>query len=330
MAVAVERFGGRRLCVAPMMEWTDRHCRYLLRLVAPHTLLYTEMVTANALVHGDAERLLAHDPAEYPVALQLGGSEPAALATAARLGAEAGFQEINLNVGCPSPRVKRGRFGACLMEEPDLVADCVIAMREAVAIPVTVKTRTGVDDSDSEPFLHRFVERVARTGCETLIVHARKAWLSGLSPKQNRELPPLDYGRVARLKQAFADLEIVLNGGLTEPSQLRDHAAAVDGFMIGRAAYHNPFVLHAMERVLFGDTVAALTREAVVRRFLPYLEARLAEGVRLHAMTRHMLGLFLGQPGARAWRRALSENGVRRGAGVEVVHDALNALLCAA
>ncbi len=320
----------RRLSVAPMMEWTDRHCRSLLRIVAPHTLLYTEMVTANALVYGDADRLLQHDAAEYPVALQLGGSEPALLATAARRGAEAGFQEINLNVGCPSPRVTRGRFGACLMEEPDLVAECVAAMRDAVTVPVTVKTRIGVDDQDSEAFLHRFVERVSRTGCHTFIVHARKAWLSGLSPKQNREIQPLHYDRVVRLKQAFPSLEFVLNGGLVKPAHLAQFADAVDGFMIGRAAYHDPFVLHAMERELFGDRVAPLTREDVVMRYLPYLEEQLAQGVRLHAMTRHMLGLFLGCPGARAWRRALSEQGVRRGAGVEVVHDALNTLLCAA
>ncbi len=313
-----------------MMEWTDRHCRYLLRIVAPHTLLYTEMVTANALVYGDADRLLQHDAAEHPVALQLGGSEPALMATAARRGAEAGFQEINLNVGCPSPRVTRGRFGACLMEEPDLVAECIAAMREAVTIPVTVKTRIGVDDQDSEAFLHRFVERVAQTGCSTFIIHARKAWLSGLSPKQNREIPPLHYDRVVRLKQAFPTLEFVLNGGLVQPAQLAELAGAVDGFMIGRAAYHDPFVLHAMERELFGEKVLPLSREAVVMRYLPYLEAQLAEGVRLHAMTRHMLGLFLGCPGARAWRRTLSEQGVKRGAGAEVVHDALNTLLCAA
>ena len=304
-----------RLCVAPMMDWTDRHCRYFHRLLAPTARLYTEMVTTGAVIHGDREHLLGFDPAEHPVALQLGGSEPDELAAAARIGAEWGYDEINLNCGCPSDRVQKGRFGACLMLEPERVRDGLAAMREAVDVPVTVKSRIGVDDHDSEAFLHRFVEIVAGSGVETFILHARKAWLSGLSPKQNREVPPLDYGRVARLKQAFPGLRIVLNGGLVEPRACREALACFDGVMLGRAAYQNPWILAELQEALAPGRSPA-DRAEVVERMIDYAERMQSDrGVRLQAIGRHMLGLFHGQPGARGWRRGLSQNMHREGAG---------------
>ncbi|RMF08998.1 MAG: tRNA dihydrouridine(20/20a) synthase DusA [Alphaproteobacteria bacterium] len=316
----------RRFCVAPMMEWTDRHCRYFMRLISGRALLYTEMVTASAVIHGDPKRLLGFDAAEQPVALQLGGSEPGELAAAARIGEEFGYREINLNIGCPSDRVQSGRFGACLMAEPDLVARCVAAMQEAVALPVTVKCRIGIDDQDSEEDLERFVSRVAQAGCRTFIMHARKAWLNGLSPKQNRAVPPLDYERVYRLKARHPDLEIIINGGITGLEAVPGHLAHVDGVMLGRAAYHDPYLLAPVDRLFFGDSAPAPTREEVMERFIAYAADQLRSGVRLHQMTRHILGLYHGRPGARAFRRILSEQACRPGAGISVLEDALAAM----
>lgn len=312
----------RRLSVAPMLDWTDRHCRYFLRLITRRTLLYTEMVTTGALIHGDRERHLGFDTAERPIALQLGGSDPADLAVCARLGADWGYDEINLNVGCPSDRVQQGRFGACLMAEPELVTECVAAMKGSIAIPVTVKTRIGIDHHDSYEELTEFVAQVAAAGCDALIVHARKAWLQGLSPRENRDIPPLRYDVVARLKGDFPELSISLNGGVTTLAQANDLLAHLDGVMIGREAYQNPWVLAEADRVIFGDTDPPPTARGVLEAYLAYVERNLAIGVPLNAMTRHILGLFQGQPGARAWRRHLSENAHRPGAGVEVLRTA--------
>lgn len=313
----------RRVSVAPMMGWTDRHCRFFLRLLTRRTLLYTEMVTTGAALRGDRERLLAHDPAERPLALQLGGSDPGEMAQSARVAAEFGYDEVNLNVGCPSDRVQSGRFGACLMAEPALVADCVAAMRAAVALPVTVKTRIGIDDRDSYEELVEFVGRVAEGGCQIFIVHARKAWLSGLSPKENREIPPLRYDIVHRLKRDFPHLVIVLNGGLTRLEQVAEQLAHVDGAMIGRAAYENPYLLAEVDRRLSGSARLTPTRHDLIRELLPYVECQLRRGTPLHCMTRHLLGLFQGVPGARAWRRYLSEHAHRPGAGTAVLEAAL-------
>ncbi|MFZ5724742.1 MAG: tRNA dihydrouridine(20/20a) synthase DusA [Pseudomonadota bacterium] len=313
-----------RLSVAPMMEWTDRHCRYFLRLLSRRTRLYTEMVTAPALLHGDAARLLAFNGEEHPVALQLGGSDPQQLARAAELGANAGYDEINLNVGCPSDRVQEGRFGACLMAEPQLVAECVAAMRARVRIPVTVKHRLGIDGHDSYEFTHGFVDTVRRAGCEVFVVHARKAILAGLSPKENREIPPLVYDNVYRLKREFPELVIALNGGVQTLADAENHLARVDGVMIGREAYHNPWLLADADRRLFGDADAVVPeRSAVVEAMLPYIERQLAAGHTLHSITRHMLGLYQGMPGARAWRRHLSTEGVKRHAGLDTLRTAL-------
>lgn len=310
-----------RIAVAPMMEWTDRHCRFFLRLLSRSSLLYTEMVTAQAIVHGDRGRLLGFDPAERPVALQLGGCEPEPLARAASIGARFGYDEINLNVGCPSDRVQSGRFGACLMAQPALVRDCVAAMRAAVDLPVTVKSRIGIDDHEDYGFLRDFVGTVAESGCEVFIVHARKAILAGLSPKENRAVPPLRYEFVYRLKAEFPELFITLNGGVRNLDAVRTHLAQVDAVMIGREAYHNPYFLAEIERELHGTEPPS--REAVMAAFLAYVEDRLAEGVRLPAMTRHVLGLYLGRPGARHWRRQLSEGACAPGAGTEVIREAL-------
>jgi tRNA-dihydrouridine synthase A len=315
-----------RLSVAPMMDWTDRHCRYFHRLLAPHALLYTEMVTSQAVVHGDRERLLGYDPAEHPVALQLGGSEPDELARAARIGAELGYDEINLNVGCPSDRVQSGRFGACLMREPALVADCVAAMRAAVAhtgAAVTVKCRIGVDEQDEYAGLAEFVDRVRASGCSTFIVHARKAWLKGLSPKENREIPPLNYERVYRLKREHPHLTVVINGGIASVAEVEAHLGRVDGVMLGRTAYHEPYRLAELEHALFGTPLPE--RDEVIARLKPYVEAHLARGERLQHVTRHVLGLYQGLPGARAFRRVLSEEAHRANAGWEVVERALAA-----
>ncbi len=299
----------RRLAVAPMLEWTDRHFRYFIRRITRRTLLYTEMVTTGALLHGDQERLIGFHDDEHPVALQLGGSEPPDLATCARIGAQRGYDEINLNVGCPSDRVQQGRFGACLMAEPALVADCVKAMRDAVDVPVTVKHRIGIDDQDSYEALCDFVGTVAEAGCTVFIVHGRKAWLSGLSPKENRSVPPLRHDTVHRLKHDFPQLTIVINGGIESLSQTIEQLAHVDGVMIGRAAYHDPWLLAEADARVFGDPPASTTRREVFAAMLPYIERELASGTRLHAITRHMLGLFHGVPGARAWRRMLSAGG---------------------
>ena len=312
----------RRLSVAPMLDWTDRHCRYFLRLITRRTLLYTEMVTTGALIHGDRERHLGFDPAEHPVALQLGGSDPGDLAACTRLASDRGYDEVNLNVGCPSDRVQNGRFGACLMAEPRLVAECVAAMKANALIPVTVKTRIGIDDRDSYQELVEFVTEIAAAGCDALIVHARKAWLQGLSPKENRDIPPLRYDLVERLKGDFPSLSISLNGGVTTLTQASDLLQRLDGVMIGREAYQNPWVLAQADQVIFGDPRPAPTAPGVLEAYLPYVERNLRAGVPLNAMTRHILGLFQGRPGARAWRRHLSENAHRPGAGVEVLRAA--------
>ena len=309
--------------VAPMMDWTDRHFRSLMRLISRRAVLYTEMVTTGAIIHGPRERLLAFDPCEHPVALQLGGSEPDELAECARIGEAWGYDAINLNIGCPSDRVKRGRFGACLMAEPQVVARCVGAMQEAVDIPVTVKSRIGIDDQDSEAGLAHFVEMVAAAGCDTFIIHARKAWLQGLSPKQNRDVPPLDYDRVYRLKQARPDLGIIINGGIQNVTDAQPHLAHVDGVMLGRAVCADPFVLAEVDSRLYGEPAVLADRLAVVRAMLPYIERELARGTRLPAITKQLLNLVQGLPGARAFRRHLSENAPREGAGPEVVEAAL-------
>jgi tRNA-dihydrouridine synthase A len=311
-----------RFCVAPMMEWTDRHCRYFLRLISARAFLYTEMVTAEAVLHGNRERVLGFSAEEHPVGLQLGGSDAAKLAKAAKIGADYGYDEINLNIGCPSDRVQSGRFGACLMAEPDLVADCVAAMAAAVALPVTVKCRIGIDDQDTEQSLDRFIDRVAEAGCKTFIVHARKAWLDGLSPKDNRQVPPLDYDRVFRLKARRPDLEIVLNGGIESFANAEAQLPQVDGVMLGRAAYADPYLLAEVDRVLFGSDSGPLSRLDVLDRFRPYVERQLAGGARLNQLTRHILGLFHGQPRARAFRRYLAENAHLDGAGIEVLERA--------
>jgi len=310
-----------RLSVAPMMDWTDRHCRYFHRLLAPHARLYTEMVTSAALVHGDRQRLLGFDDAEHPVALQLGGSDPQELAQAARIGAEFGYDEINLNVGCPSDRVQSGRFGACLMHEPALVADCFTSMREAVTIPVTIKCRLGVDDQDEYADLQHFIETVAARGCGIFIVHARKAWLKGLSPKENREVPPLNYQRVYQLKRDFPALTILINGGIQSLAEVRTHLMHTDGVMLGRTAYHEPYRLAELEHALFGTPLP--DRMALIRQMREYTERHLAEGGKLNHISRHLLGLFQGLPGARGWRRHLSENAHRDNADWGVVERAL-------
>lgn len=314
-----------RFCVAPMMDWTDRHCRYFLRLLSRHALLYTEMVTTGALLHGDWRRHLQHDPAELPLALQLGGSNPDELARCAVMAEESGFSEVNLNVGCPSDRVQNNRIGACLMADATLVADCVASMRAAVRCPVTVKCRIGIDAMDSDEAFFDFVDTVAAAGgCRTFIVHARIALLQGLSPKENREIPPLNYGRVHRLKQRRPALEIVINGGLTDLQHCSQQLQSVDGVMLGRAAYHNPWLLAAVDQQLFDAAPTVAARQQVVAKMLPYVEARLQDGVPLNHMTRHMLGLFHEQPGGKRFRRHLSENAHRAGAGLQVLLDAVS------
>jgi tRNA-dihydrouridine synthase A len=312
-----------------MMDWTDRHCRRLHRTLSRRARLYTEMLTADAVIHGDRARLLGFDPAEHPVALQLGGSEPAKLAEAARIGAALGYDEVNLNVGCPSDRVQSGRFGACLMAEPALVAECMAAIRTAVAVPATVKCRIGVDEQDPESALFDLVDQCAAAGVTVFVVHARKAWLQGLSPKENREIPPLDYPLVYRLKRERPDLTIVINGGVASLEAAAAHLAHVDGVMLGRAAYHEPWRLGEADLRLFGEG-GDVSPEAAVARYLPYVCAELERGTHLAAMTRHMLGLFHARPGARAWRRILTVEGAKPGAGVEVIEHALAALAEAA
>jgi len=308
-----------------MMDWTDRHCRYFHRLLAPSALLYTEMVTTGAIIHGDADRYLAYNPEEQPVALQLGGSEPEDLAACARDAQQRGFNEINLNVGCPSDRVQRGRFGACLMLEPELVRDCMAAMIDAVDIPVTIKTRLGVDDHYSYQYMSDFVGRVAESGCSVFIMHARKALLAGLSPKQNRDVPPLHYDWVYRLKQESPELQIVINGGIDSLESVKDHLGHVDGVMLGRAAYHTPWLLAECQQQLF-DNKTIKTPEDIIEAMNLYIERQAGEGVAVKHISRHLLGLFQGLPGAKAWRRYLSENAYRDDNNTELLNQALAAM----
>jgi tRNA-dihydrouridine synthase A len=306
-----------------MMDWTDRHCRVFHRLMTRRARLYTEMLTTGAILHGDRQRLLGFDASEHPVVLQLGGSDPRDLASAAKIGEDFGYDEINLNVGCPSDRVKDGRFGACLMAEPALVAACVEAMKRAVRIPVTVKCRIGIDDQDPEIALDALARRVVAAGADALIVHARKAWLNGLSPKENRDIPPLDYGLVYRLKAALPDRPVIINGGIASLAEARQHLSHVDGVMLGRAAYQEPWRLLTVDPELFGEAAPHATMKGVFEAMIPYIEAELTRGTRLHSITRHFVGAFHGVPGARAFRRHLAENGVKAGAGVNVLRDAV-------
>jgi tRNA-dihydrouridine synthase A len=312
-----------RFAIAPMMEWTDRHCRFFHRLLTRRALIYTEMITTAAVLHGDRARLMAFDPAERPVALQLGGSDPRKLAECARIAEEFGYDQLNLNVGCPSDRVQEGRFGACLMAEPSLVGECVAAMKSRVKVPVTVKCRIGIDEQDPEEALEALARAVEAAGVATLIVHARKAWLDGLSPRENRDIPPLDYGRVYRLKAAHPGLAVVINGGIGDLDQAVAHLSRVDGVMMGRAAYQEPWRLLAVDPIVFGETPRLPSPKAAADALVPYIERELASGVRLHAITRHVLGLFQAVPGARAFRRHLSTEAVKPGAGVAVFRDAL-------
>jgi tRNA-dihydrouridine synthase A len=306
-----------------MMDWTDRHCRVFHRLLTRRARLYTEMLTTGAILHGDRQRLLGFDLSEHPVALQLGGSDPRDLAACARIGEDFGYDEINLNVGCPSGRVKDGRFGACLMAEPELVAQGVAAMKDAVGIPITVKCRIGIDDQDPELALDTLARGVVTAGVDALIVHARKAWLNGLSPKQNRDVPPLDYARVYRLKAALPNLPVIINGGIAGIEEARQHLAHVDGVMLGRAAYQEPWRLLRADPELFGETAPHDNMKQAFEAMMPYIETQLSRGTRLHAIVRHFVGAFHGVPGARAFRRHLAENGVKAGAGADVLRDAM-------
>lgn len=311
-----------RFCVAPMIDWTDRHERFFLRRMSRHARLYTEMITTSAIIHGDRERLLGYDPSEHPVALQLGGSHPNELAYCAQVGEALGYDEINLNVGCPSDRVQSGRFGACLMAEPQLVAEGIAAMQAAVNVPVTVKCRIGIDDMEDYTDLQHFVDTVATAGCRVFIVHARKAWLQGLSPKENREIPPLKHELVYRLKADFPSLTVVINGGIENLSQCDTHLQHCDGVMLGRAVYHNPYLLAGVDQHLFGSASDFQRRSQVIAELLPYIDAQLDNGVRLSHMTRHILGLFHGLPGGRLFRRHISENAHKPGADSQVLKDA--------
>ncbi len=306
-----------------MLDWTDRHERYFLRLISRHALLYSEMITTGAIIHGDRERFLMFSEQEHPLAIQLGGSDPADLVRCAKIAEDSGYDEINLNVGCPSNRVQSGMFGACLMAKPELVADCVSAMNAVVDIPVTVKNRIGIDENESIDELFEFVEKVAEAGCETFIVHARKAWLKGLSPKENRDIPPLRYDMVYELKRAMPQLEIIINGGICDLHVASQQIPSVDGVMMGREIYHNPYILAEVDCLFFEDDRPSLSRQQIIESFYPYVEKELSEGTRLHAMTRHILGLFNGLPGARKWRRHISENATREGAGLDVLKDAV-------
>ncbi|KYK44576.1 tRNA dihydrouridine synthase DusA [Bradyrhizobium liaoningense] len=306
-----------------MMDWTDRHCRVFHRHLSRRALLYTEMLTTGAVIHGDRQRLLGFDRCEHPVALQLGGSDPRELAEAARIGEAFGYDEINLNVGCPSDRVKDGRFGACLMAEPELVARCVEAMKRTVAIPVTVKCRIGIDEQDPEVALDALAHAVVASGCDALIVHARKAWLNGLSPKENRNVPPLDYDRVYRLKHAMPGVTVIINGGIAGIEDAKAHLEHVDGVMLGRAAYQEPWRLLSVDREIFGEAAPHATMQDAIEAMMPYIEQQLVRGTRLHAITRHFVGAFHAVPGARAFRRHLAEQGVKPGAGLEVLRDAI-------
>jgi tRNA-dihydrouridine synthase A len=310
-----------------MMDHTDRHFRYFMRIISPHALLYTEMITTGAIIHGDRQRFLEHHADEYPLAIQLGGSDPEDLATCAVIAEDAGYDEVNLNVSCPSDRVQSGRFGACLMAEPELVAEGVAKMSRRVCIPVTVKTRIGIDDKDSYEELVHFIKTVKTAGCSTFIIHARKAWLNGLSPKENREIPPLQYETVYQLKRDIPELDFIINGGFTSEDDIMEQYEHVDGVMIGRAAYQNPYLLAEIEQSIFNKETPLLTRYEILERFMAYVQQNLDQGVYLGHMSRHILGLFLGRPGARAFRRYISENAYKEGAGVEVLRMAMDMTL---
>lgn len=315
----------RRFCVAPMLDWTDRHERYLLRLLSKHAVLYTEMVTTGALIYGDKHRHLQFNAEEHPVALQLGGSEPKDMALSAKMAEDYGYDEVNINVGCPSDRVQQGAFGACLMAEAELVAENIVAMQKAVKIPVTVKNRIAIDDMPEYETLHNFLQVVSQAGCKTFIIHARKAWLKGLSPKQNRDVPPLNYQLVYQIKQEFPELEIIINGGIKTLEASEQHLKQVDGVMMGREIYHNPFVMNEVDKRLYSDKTARNSSELeILNQYMDYMQKQLNQGVLLKHMSRHLLGLFTGKPGAKAWRRHISENAYKKGAGIEVIQQAAN------
>ena len=314
----------RRFCVAPMLDWTDQHERYFLRLISKHAVLYTEMVTTGALIHGDKDRYLQFNKEEHPVALQLGGSDPKAMAICAKMAEDYGYDEVNINVGCPSDRVQNGAFGACLMAEPELVAENVSAMQNAVDIPVTVKNRIAIDEMDEYQCLPRFLETVSEAGCETFIIHARKAWLKGLSPKQNRDVPPLNYDLVYQMKRDFPQLEIIINGGIKTLEQSEQHLEQVDGVMIGREAYHNPYMMNQVDQRLYGEAHDEKTEFEILDKYMEYMQKQIDKGVYLKHMSRHLLGLFTGQAGAKAWRRHISENAHKEGAGIEVIQQAVS------
>ena len=314
----------RRFCVAPMLDWTDRHERYFLRLISKHAVLYTEMVTTGALIHGDKDRYLQFNEEEHPVALQLGGSDTKAMAICARMAEDQGYDEVNINVGCPSDRVQNGAFGACLMAEPELVAENVSVMKNIVDIPVTVKNRIAIDEMDEYKCLPNFLEIVSQADCETFIIHARKAWLKGLSPKQNRDVPPLNYDLVYQMKRDFPQLEIIINGGIKTLEQSEQHLEQVDGVMVGREAYHNPFMMNQVDERLYGEAQDKKTAYDVLDQYMEYMQAQIEQGVYLKHMSRHLLGLFIGQPGAKAWRRHISENAHKEGAGIEVIQQAVS------
>ncbi len=312
----------RRFTIAPMMDCTDRHFRHLLRLITRQSVLYTEMITTGALIHGDRERFLKYNQSEHPVALQIGGSEPRDMGTCAKFAQDAGYDEVNINVGCPSDRVQSGQFGACLMANPDLVAECVARMNAAVTIPVTVKSRIGIDAQDSYGELLEFVNKVEAAGCNTFIIHARKAWLKGLSPRENRDVPPLRYDVVYQLKRDFPHLKIIINGGIKTLHETQQHLQHVDGVMLGREAYSNPYLLAEVDRLIYNDEHDIPTRFDILQNYLPYIETQLSEGIYLKHITRHMIGLFQGLPGAKAWRRYISEHAYKEGAGIEVIEEA--------
>ncbi len=314
----------RKVCVAPMLDWTDKHCRFFHRLISRHTVLYSEMITTNALLRGNAASFLAFNPCESPLALQLGGSDPKALAECSGMAEDFGYDEINLNVGCPSDRVQNGRFGACLMAEPETVAECILEMQHKVNIPVTVKNRIGIDGKETYGDLLAFIETVAGGGCEVFIIHARIAVLSGLSPKQNRDIPPLQYEFVNQIKAAFPALEIIVNGGVKTLDQVDCHLKTLDGAMIGREAYHNPYLLSGVDSLFYQEEAVCLTRHEIIEAMIPYIQKQLAMGVRLNQITRHLLGLFHGEPGARKWRRYLSQHAHEQGANESVLLTALD------
>ena len=312
-----------RFCVAPMLDWTDRHERYFLRLISRHAYLYTEMVTTGALIYGNSDRYLQFNHQEQPVALQLGGSDPEALVECVKMAEDYGYNEVNINVGCPSERVQKGAFGACLMAEPELIADCVDAMRSVVKIPITVKNRIGIDEQDEEQSLREFIDIVSQSGCETFIIHARKAWLKGLSPKENRDVPPLNYELVYQIKDEYPHLEIIINGGIKTIESSLEHLQQVDGVMLGREVYHNPYLMMQVDESIYADGGKVLSRRQILEQYFSYIEQQMGQGVYLKHLSRHLLGLFQGQPGAKAWRRYISENAHKKGAGIEVLEQAM-------